>query len=405
MPAHGRRELGAFLQQRKPGDELDRIACLEDDRVAVRVGIVLTGRAGDREAAGRHHLEADQAERLVPGVGEHRIARGVDERNHRIAQEGREVDHVHVWVLAKERREAQRVGWSGGVDQRQALAPRVVDHLAPVRLATAAHHQLHALPVALEICHRGYGHQPPLVRVETADLEADVIRIGRGSDGDHRGGIRVGDRRARDAVGDDDRVVAGAPHRVLHVAAHRRDRRSQLERRPIDPVEAERVVRVPEHHDAVPQAAAVQGVGDQAHGPRRVPFLAEHNHAAAAFDSRHDHIVDDARRQAGIPVAELALLAVVDAAPMLRGNPLAPASVMQLAPLVGLFSGQVGVTDKVEVRVEAKSREGTRQTLHSNTEAARLAVRIGSFEAEQHEDGLVGREDHSFEPRIFSACA
>src|SRR4029077_6684587 len=66
---------------------------------------------------------------------------------------------------------------------------------------------------------------------------------------------------------------------------------------------------------------------------------------------------------------------------------------------------QVGIADKVEVCVVTETGEGARQSLHAHAEAARLAVEVGSFEAQEHEDGAVGREDHSFEPRIFSAWA
>src|SRR6202166_1977297 len=232
-----------------------------------------------------------------------------------------------------------------------------------------------------------------------------MVRVRGGLDGGDRRRVRVGDRRARYAVRDHDGIVARAPHRELHVAAHRRDRRGLLERGPIDPVEAEGVVRVPQHHDLVAQAAAVQAVRDQAHGPRRVPLLAEHHDALAVFDGWDHNVVDHARGQTGVPIAELALLAVIHAAAVLRGDPLAPPAVVQLAPLEDLLSGEVGIADKVEVRVIAETREGTRQALHAHTETARLAVKVGTFEAEQDEDSPVGREDHALEPSIFSAWA
>src|SRR5258706_8252009 len=216
------------------------------------------------------------------------------------------------------------------------------------------------------------------------------------------------DRRTRDAVGNDDRVDSAFPHFELHVPADRGDRRGQGEGRPGDAVKAERVVRVPENDHAIPQAAVVQRLRKEVHRPRCVPLLSHHDHVASGGDGRRDDVVDEAGREARVPVADLLLLPVVDASTVARGDPLAPAPVDKPARLVALLTGKVGVATEIEVCLVAELRERPRKALDSDSKAAGLAVHIGTFEAEDHENSPPRLENHhpsSVRARRAIACS
>ena len=170
------REVGLLLEQTQESHDLDGILRLEHQRVAERVRVILTGRTHHREAAGRHHLEANQSERLVAGVREHRVARDVHELEQVVLDVAGHVDHVRVRLRTQNPREPCRLIGRFHVGHVQAVAARVHHHLRPVRLAAAAHEEADAAAALLQVRHRGDSHQPPLVRVEAADLEAQVVR-------------------------------------------------------------------------------------------------------------------------------------------------------------------------------------------------------------------------------------
>src|SRR5229473_6303824 len=404
-PAHGRRQAWALLDQAEGGHQLDRVVGLEDQRVAIRIGVVLARRAGDGKPTGRHYFEADQAERLVPGVGEHGVAGGVDHAEHGIAYVAREIDHISVGVLTKDGREPGRLRRCVDVDDVEALVLRVADDLTAVRFATPAQHQSHPPSVPFDVAGRRHRHQPALVGIEAADLETEMIGGGSKLEVGHRLGVAVVDRFARDPVGDDDRVVATLPDLELHVAADRGDGGGERERGPIHAVEAEGVVGVPQDHDAIAKAAVVQRIRNEVHRPRRVPLLTHDHDVVAGLDRRPDHGVDEALRETRVPVADLLLLAVVDTAAMAPRDPLAPAPIDEPARLMALLPRQVGIATEIEVGLVAELGQRSGQALHADAEATGLAVHVGTLEAEDHEDGALGLEDHGVEDSASRAVA
>src|SRR5207302_4200722 len=118
---------------------------------------------------------------------------------------------------------------------------------------------------------------------------------------------------------------------------------------------------------------------------------------------RLDHVLDQARRQTVVPVADLAFLTVVDPAAMLGGNPLAPAPQVQAAALDFLLSREVGVATEIEVCRVAHSRQRTGKPLDPDAEATGLAVHVRPFEAENHEDGAAWIQVHGRLPKSCSA--
>src|SRR6266849_1398353 len=258
-----------------------------------------------------------------------------------------------------------------------------------MRLSTPAHEQPHALSVALDVAGGGHRHQPALVRVEAADLEAEVVG-GRGcfEVGD-RFWIRIMDRRARDAVGNDDRVDSALPHVELLLPA-------------------DRVVRVPEDDHAIAQPTVVQRIRKEVHRPRRVPLLSHDDHVATGGERGRDDVVDQAGREARVPVADLLLLSVVDTSTVARRDPLAPAPVDEPARIVTLLTGKVRVATEIEVCLVAELRERARKALDSDSKTAGLTVHIRALEAEDHDNSPPRLEDHhpsSFRARYAIACS
>src|SRR5207237_10229991 len=127
------------------------------------------------------------------------------------------------------------------------------------------------------------------------------------------------------------------------VAADRGRRRAWAWRGRAAAVPPCRVGGAPGHHPAVARPAVEGRVGDQLHGPGGVPLLAQDHDMLSLGGRRLDHVVDQAGRKAVVPVADLALLAVVDAASMLGGDPLAPAPEMETAVFEVFLARTVGV--------------------------------------------------------------
>src|SRR5439155_26844454 len=109
------------------------------------------------------------------------------------------------------------------------------------------------------------------------------------------------------------------------------------------------VVDVPDDDAEVADPTVIQGVGNEPHRPRGVRLRAQDDHVLAGLNSRLPHVLDQARRQTVVPVADLALLTVVDPAAVLGGNPLAPPPQVQAAVLDFLLPREVGVATEIEV--------------------------------------------------------
>src|SRR5437660_2660847 len=134
-----------------------------------------------------------------------------------------------------------------------------------------------------------------------------------------------------------------------------------------------------------------------------MPLLAQDDHVLAGLDCRLDHVLDQARGQTVVPVADLALLTVVDPAAVLGGNPLAPPPQVQAAVLDFLLPREVGVATEIEVCRVAHSGEPPGEPLHPDAQATSLAVYVWSFEAEDDEDGAAWIEVHGRLPSSRSA--
>jgi hypothetical protein len=178
---------------------------------------------------------------------------------------------------------------------------------------------------------------------------------------------------------------------VLHVLADRRDRGDKLEHRPVDGVEAEEVVRVPEEHGALAQTEGVQAVAQRLAEPRRVPFLAEHRSDPSSLGSRPDDAVDERIGQRLGDVANLRQLTLVDAVAIAITDLLAPAH--ELHALLELGSRLVGVTDEYQRGAKPEPRECAAELTGAHAETACLAVLVGSFEG-HHDDVERFRSEH-----------
>src|ERR1700716_2181083 len=125
-----------------------------------------------------------------------------------------------------------------------------------------------------------------------------------------------------------------------------------------------------------------------------MPLLPHHDHVAAGLGRGRDHVVDEAGRKAGVPVADLLFLAVVHTGTMTGRYPLGPPSVEEPARLVAFLTWTIGVATKVEVRLVAKLRERSRKSFHADSKATRLAVFVRALEAEDGENRSLWLEDH-----------
>src|SRR3989442_3210966 len=105
-----------------------------------------------------------------------------------------------------------------------------------------------------------------------------------------------------------------------------------------------------------------------------MPLLAHHDHVATCFYRGSDDVIDEARRQARVPVADLLFLAVIDASTMAGRDPLAPSAVDQAAPPVGFLPGAVGGAPEREVRFVTGLGQGAREGLEPHPHATLLAV-------------------------------
>src|SRR5437588_6707534 len=118
-----------------------------------------------------------------------------------------------------------------------------------------------------------------------------------------------------------------------------------------------------------------------------MPLLAQDHHVLASLDGRLDHILDQARRQAVVPVPDLAFFAVIDSAAVLSGDPLAPPPQVQAAALDVLLPGKVGVAAEIEVGGVPDSVERPGESSDPHAETCPLAVGVGSLEADTNKGG------------------
>ncbi len=121
------------------------------------------------------------------------------------------------------------------------------------------------------------GRQPALVGIEAPDLE-NTEATGEGVL-ETRNDVRAGWLQPCiiDAVGNHPWVHVSVPHLALHVAADRRQGRGAVECRPVDAIEGERVVGVPEQVDVPLPPVAPDDVGKADNRFSRLPLLREDN--------------------------------------------------------------------------------------------------------------------------------
>ena len=102
-------------------------------------------------------------------------------------------------------------------------------------------------------------------------------------------------------------------------------------------------------------------------------------------------LVDHEAGQLLVPVDQLGLLALVDAAAVVGGEPLGPA--VEGEVLGGRFpGGKVGVADEDQVGAEALAGQLEGQLLHAHAQAAGHGVLVGSLEGEKDELERLGRQ-------------
>src|SRR2546422_8109754 len=101
-----------------------------------------------------------------------------------------------------------------------------------------------------------------------------------------------------------------------------------------------------------------------------MPLLAHHDHVATCFYRGSDDVIDEARRQARVPVADLLFLAVIDASTMAGRDPLAPSAVDEAARLLAFLARQVGGAPEREGRFVAALGQGAREAPYPHPPAA-----------------------------------
>src|SRR2546428_11896934 len=116
-----------------------------------------------------------------------------------------------------------------------------------------------------------------------------------------------------------------------------------------------------------------------------MPLLAHHDHVATCFYRGSDDVIDEARRQARVPVADLLFLAVIDASTMAGRDPLAPSAVDEAARLVGFLPRQGGGAPEGEVRFVADLGQGGGEALCPPPRATRPAGENGAPQGEGYQ--------------------
>src|SRR5437660_4592096 len=134
-----------------------------------------------------------------------------------------------------------------------------------------------------------------------------------------------------------------------------------------------------------------------------MPLVPQELQVLASLHGRLHHILDHARRQAVVPLPDLAFFAVIDSAAVLSGDPLAPPPQVQAAALDVLLPGKVGVAAEIEVCGVPQSGERPCESADPHAETSRLAVGVGSLEAENNNGGGAWIEIHRTCPRISIA--
>ena len=308
------------------GDDLSPVVGLDDHRVFERFRILLPGGAHERHPARRHRLQADQAKRLVAAVGQSRRRRRVQHRQQVIREKRRDIPDVGVGVLLQGPGQAGDILDPGGQRGHPKAALRgKLEHLAAERFQAAPDQHPGRHAALLQLRHGRHRLVPSFIRAEAPDFEEKRRRVDRRPYRPHLGLADPGHHRPRNAVRDDDRVHPPAPHDVLHVAADRQQGAGERQLTPVDAVEREMVVGVPEQQATIAQPGEVERIRDQRHGVSDVPFLAQDDHCVSPRDRRLDEVFDHGVGKAAVEVRHLVVLAVVDAHRMVAADPLTPA--------------------------------------------------------------------------------
>jgi len=220
------------------------------------------------------------------------------------------------------------------VDYGESACVRVVQHLERMWFDTAPYHQRDVAP---QLTFHGQGvdgHVPALVGAPASDLEQQFLPTDGPTQPQYRFVRRTHDPLERDAVGYHERVDPPAPHHVLHIPGDRGDLATVAEPGPVDAVETHDVVGVPQDDRAIPETSRPEPVGDKAGRVRGVPLFSEHGGEHAFLRRGLHEFVDHEARHGGVPLGQFGLLGFVDAAPMVSGEPLAPAVEGEVLPRI-----------------------------------------------------------------------
>ncbi len=178
---------------------------------------------------------------------------------------------------------------------------------------------------------------------------------------------------------------------VLHVTADGGDRGGVSQPAPIDAVEREGVVGVPEQHRVVPEAMLVEGIADAAHDFGGMPLLSQNNNQLVLSDGGPHDVVSHERRDGVVVVAELVLFTIINAVGMVLADPLAPTVQNELAVLSLFFARAIGVPNEEHVGGEALARQCRGQIVHAHSQTASRGIAVRALEAEDDEHSIFGR--------------
>ena len=374
-------DFGVLLEEADVPRCLGGVCRLQNDAVLQMDRVVLARSSGHDDRARGHRLQADEAERLVTGVGEHGVG-GFEEK----AQQGQRHERLHVQDV-RPRRVAEgshAVGEGrpahGDVPNEQPETARALQHLSLMGLDASQREEHGVVPARLQVGDGLHRHQPALVGIPASHLGQHHRLLQAAPEPGHLALVGPLQQASGNAVGDDQGVHAATPHQVLHVAAHGRDGADVAEPPPVDALEAHRVVGVPEEQRPGPSPGLVQQIRDAAGRLRGVPLLSHDHHELARLDRGAREVLDHERGRRLVEVVQLRLLALVDPARVVLADPLTPPVQDEPAARGHLRRAGMGVADEHHVGAEAGGGQRAREPGDPHAEASCGGVAVRSFE-------------------------